>query len=155
MSGATVPGLVRVLLVLLVALAFVPCAPASQPLGDLGVTGVTLAVDAKGEALLTYRSENGAGRHVLARGAINARAPSQDVPQVAFRFDYSGGWKSHGRQVWAQFVNRCRPYDGPALPYLVAACKAPDGTYWAVQAWYRLLPMRGFAPWLPDQGKLE
>ena len=24
-----------------------------------------------------------------------------------------------------------------------------------MQAWQRLLPMRGFAPWLPDQGKLE
>ena len=29
---------------------------------------------------------------------------------------------------------RCRPYDGPALPLFVAGCKAPDGSYWALQA---------------------
>ena len=29
---------------------------------------------------------------------------------------------------------------------LVAACKAPDGTYWAVQAWQRRLPLLGFDP---------
>jgi hypothetical protein len=146
---------VRLLLVLLAALALVPVAAASQPLGDLNVTGLTLAVDAQGRALLTYHREDGAVRHVLAWGAINARAPSRTVPQVAFQFDYSGGWKTYGHQIASTFTNRCGPYDGPALPYLVTACKAPDGTYWAVQAWQRLLPMRGFAPWLPDQGKLE
>ena len=31
----------------------------------------------------------------------------------------------------------CRPYDGPPLPMLVAACKAPDGSYWTIQAWQR------------------
>ena len=29
-----------------------------------------------------------------------------------------------------RFKNRCRPYDGPSLPMLVAACKAPNGSYW-------------------------
>ena len=94
-------------------------------------------------------------RHVLVWGAINALPPSQDVPQVKFHFDYSGGWKSRGRVIAGSFGNRCLPYDGPPLVFEVAACKAPDGTYWALQAWYRLLPMRGFVPWLPDQGKLE
>ena len=40
----------------------------------------------------------------------------------------------------------CGRYDGPALPWLVAACKAPDGTYWAVQSWQRQLPDYGLTP---------
>jgi hypothetical protein len=145
----------KLLAVALSALALAPAASASQPLGDLNVTGLTLAVNANGKALLTYLREDGRIRHVLVWGAINARPPSRDVPQVAFRFDYSGGLRSLGHAAAPQFVDRCAPYDGPPLVDLVAACKAPDGTYWAVQAWQRLLPMRGFAPWLPDQGKLE
>ena len=38
---------------------------------------------------------------------------------------------------------------------LVAACKAPDGTYWAVQAWQRRLPLLGFDPWLPQHRTVE
>ena len=34
------------------------------------------------------------------------------------------------------------------LVWLVAACRAPDGSYWALQRWQRLLPMRGIAPFL-------
>ena len=29
------------------------------------------------------------------------------------------------------------------------ACKAPDGSYWALQYWQRRLPLLGFKPWLP------
>jgi hypothetical protein len=145
----------KVLVVVVAALALAPAAIASQPLGDLNVTGVKLAVNADGKALLSYRREDGRPRDVLVWGAINARTPSRSVPQVAFRFDYSGGLRTYGRRIAPRFVNRCRRYDGPQLVFLVAACTAPDGSYWAVQAWYRLLPMRGFAPWLPEQGKLE
>jgi hypothetical protein len=146
---------VKRLALVLAALVLAPAASASQPLGDLNVTGLTLAVNAQGTALLTYRREDGRPRHVLVWGAANARPPSHDTPQVAFRFDYSGGLATLGHDAASGFVDRCLPYDGPPLVDLVAACKAPDGSYWAVQAWQRLLPMRGFAPWLPDQGKLE
>jgi hypothetical protein len=145
----------KLFLALVLLLAWPAVAAASQPLGDLNVTGVTLAVNARGEALVSYVREDGKPRHVLVWGAINALPPSRDVPQVAFRFDYSGGWKKYGRVIARTFRDRCSPYDGPPLVFQVAACKAPDGSYWAIQAWYRLLPMRGFAPWLPDQGKLE
>ena len=37
----------------------------------------------------------------------------------------------------------------------VAGCKAPDGSYWALQRWQRLAPMRGFDPFLPEQRALE
>lgn len=44
------------------------------------------------------------------------------------------------------FGGSCGHYDGPALAWAVAACKAPDGSYWAVQEWQRQLPDYGVAP---------
>ena len=150
-SPAASPRLLPV--VLAVALLGVEPAQASLPLGDLNVADLSLAVNAKGEALLTYTRENGKVRHVLLWGAINARAPDPNVPQVAFKADYTGGWGSTATPgYWKTFRNACRPYDGPALVFGVAACTAPDGSYWAVQSWQRYLPMRGFAPFRPQQG---
>jgi hypothetical protein len=130
--------------------AVVAVAPASaSQLIDRNATGVRLAVNARGEALLTYRAR-GALRHVLVWGAVDARHPSSGRRQVRFRKDYSGGWGSH-RGLWTSFANRCRRYDGPALAFLVAACKAPDGSYWALQSWRAPLPDLGMTPWLPVQ----
>ena len=44
---------------------------------------------------------------------------------------------------WKTFGSTCLPYDGPALAWKIAACKAPDGSYWALQAWQRKLPNYG------------
>ncbi len=46
------------------------------------------------------------------------------------------------------FNGGCAPYDGPKLAWAVAECKAPDGSYWAVQEWRRKLPDYG----LPASG---
>src|SRR5207248_2786098 len=99
-------------------------------------TSVTLNVNAKGEAMVTY-TVNGQQKHVLAWGAVNAVPPSKSCPQVAFKLDYSGGYgKYHKLNYWlSDFV--CLPYDGPPLAWKVAACKALDGSYWALQAWQR------------------
>jgi hypothetical protein len=121
---------------------------------DVNATAVKLAVNSNHTALVTYRVRSRT-LHLLVWGAINALPPSQTVPQVHFRFDWSGGWKSQHRLVWKHFRNRCRKYDGPALVYLVAACKAPDGTYWGLQAWQPYLPHRGYPPWLPQQTQWE
>jgi hypothetical protein len=148
----------RLATTLLVVLAAVTAtqAGASEPLQDANVVFVSLKVNAKGEALFTYRRADGRLRHVLAWGAINARAPSQELPQVRFRWDYAGGWgKYRNGRYWKSFKDRCQPYDGPPLALLVAACKAPDGTYWTVQAWQRRLPLLGFDPWLPSQTNWE
>ena len=150
--------LLRLSTALLVMLAAVAAtqAVASEPLQDANVAFVSLKVNAKGEALFTYRRADGRLRHVLAWGAINARAPSQELPQVRFRWDYAGGWgKYRNGRYWKSFTDRCQPYDGPALAMLVAACKAPNGTYWTVQAWQRRLPLLGFDPWLPSQTNWE
>ena len=117
---------------------------------------ISLKANAKGEALVTYRRSDGTIRRVLAWGALNARPPTEGVPQVAFKFDHAGGWgKYHQAKYWQRFQNKCRPYDGPALPLFVAGCKAPDGTYWTIQAWQRRLPNLGFDPWLPYHTNVE
>jgi hypothetical protein len=104
---------------------------------DLNATGVRLAVDDRGRALLTYRA-GGRARRVLVWGAINARHPHPRVPQVRFRKRYSTPVRS--------IRNTCAPYDGPALKWFLLGCKAADGCYWAVQRWQRMLPGRGAAP---------
>jgi len=141
-----------------VASGLVLAAPASgsELIQDANAQLLSLQVNGKGEALVTYRRPDGSVRHVLAWGAINARPPSEQVAQVRFRWDYAGGWgKYRNGKYWRSFRNACGAYDGPALAMLVAACKAPNGSYWTVQAWQRRLPLLGFDPWLPAQSNWE
>jgi len=126
------------------AAAFAATANASQ-LIDRNAKSVTLKIDAKGEALITYR-DGGVLKHVLAWGAVNAIAPTRSRQQVAFKLDYAGGWGKYHTQYWKTFKGSCGAYDGPPLAWKVVACKAPDGSYWALQAWQRALPDYGVAP---------
>ena len=112
---------------------------------DLNATGVRLAVNDRGQALLTYRA-SGRQRRVLVWGAVNARHPHPRIPQVRFRKHYSTPVRS--------FRNTCAPYDGPALKWFRLGCKAADGSYWAVQSWQRMLPGRGASP-TPRQAAWE
>ena len=98
--------------------------------------------------MVSYRA-HGRSWNVLAWGAINALPPNTGRKQVQFRLDRAGGWRAFGKKL--RFRNSCRPYDGPPLSNLVAACKARDGSYWALQRWQRALPNLGFQPWLPEQ----
>jgi hypothetical protein len=149
-------GLVPIVAVLaLVLLGIASPARASEQFGDLNVSFLSLQVNDRGTALVGYRTSAGVVRHVYVWGAVNARAPDPGVPQVRFSFDYTGGLKKDGRQTWSTFRNRCAPYDGPTLVWLVSACTAPDGSYWALQRWQRLLPMRGIAPFKPEQAAWE
>lgn len=181
----------RRLLVLLVLASAVlaPGAGASQVISTSTVTGLTLGVNSKGEALLTYK-QGGKVVHVLAWGAVNAIPPTPTGKQVAFQLDYSGGFdkyynedaaiqklrkefakirytpgylanpvtkklqqaSQYASNYWNTGGFACGKYDGPALAWLVTACKAPDGSYWAVQSWQRRLPHRGIDPWQPVQG---
>jgi hypothetical protein len=110
-----------------------PASAAASELIDRDATGIRLAVNPAGQALLTYRAA-GKQRRVLAWGAINAIAPTTERRQIEFSLDY------------AAFTNACAPYDGPALAWRVTACRAPDGSYWAVQSWQRMLPNYGGIP---------
>ena len=66
---------------------------------------------------------------------------------MKFRLDYAGGWGKYRTLYWKTFRGTCGAYDGPALPDVVAACKAPDGSYWAAQSWPQPLPDLGYTPW--------
>lgn len=125
--------------------AVLPASAASSSLIDRNASAVALSVNRQGHALLTYRAA-GRVRRVLAWGAINAITPAPGRAQRSFKLDYAGGFGTYRREVWRAFRNRCSPYDGPALRWLVTACKAPDGSYWAVQSWQRQLPNYGGAP---------
>jgi hypothetical protein len=117
----------------------------------------TLKVDAQGHALVTY-TEKGKTKRVLVWGAVNALPPKAGGRQVAFRIDYSAGWKSLKKaNYYKTMKNVCSParYDGPPLVLNVFACKAADGSYWALQRWQRMLPNLGFAPWRPEQAVQE
>jgi len=117
---------------------------ASQLL-DRNARDVTLRVSPNGAALITYRAR-GSVRRLLAWGGLNAVAPTAGRKQVAFRLDYSGGFARRARRVAARFGGHCLPYDGPPLAWLVTACKASDGSYWALQSWQRGLPNYGLPP---------
>jgi hypothetical protein len=65
------------------------------------------------------------------------------VPQVEFELDTRGG----------SVVNTCAPVK-LKLAWLVAACRASDGSYWALQSWQRLLPNGGAKP-SPDRAVWE
>ncbi|HSI96778.1 MAG TPA: hypothetical protein VK926_00305, partial [Gaiellaceae bacterium] len=136
------------------AAATLPDAAHGSQLVARNTSSERLAVSADGKALVTYRAQ-GQLRRVVAWGAVNARPPSQTRAQVAFRMDYSGGWRTLGVGFWQTHRNVCGPYRGPALPWLVTACTAPDGSHWALQRWQRSLANYGLPPWKPGHGAWE
>jgi hypothetical protein len=112
---------------------------------DRNAAGISFGVDAKGEALVSYHAA-GKSKHVLVWGALNAIAPTRSRPQLSFKLDYSGGYGKYKQDYWKTFKSTCKAYDGPALAWKVTACKASDGSYWALQKWQRMLPNYGLTP---------
>jgi hypothetical protein len=135
-TNARLPGGAPVRIAIAAVAAFV-CSASSAWASELiarDATDVRLQVNRSGQALLSYRAY-GRARNVLAWGAVNARASDPDRRQVAFRLNYSAG---------SAFANACVPAS-PPLAWLVTACRAPDGSFWAVQRWQRTLPNYGVA----------
>ena len=116
-------------------------ASASQ-LVDRNASAIKLEVNSKGEALITYKAQ-GKQKHVLAWGAVNAIAPTRSRQQLAFKLDYAGGWGKYHSDYWKTFKSSCGAYDGPKIAWFVTGCTASDGSYWALQAWQRMLPNYG------------
>jgi len=129
---------------ILVAL-FMAAPAAGSQLVDRNASHVSLATNDKGEALLSYRAE-GKTKHVLTWGAVDAVAPTTSRKQVQLALDYAGGYGKYHSDYWKTFGSACGTYDGAPLAWLVASCKAADGSYWALQAWQRALPNYGVAP---------
>ena len=114
-------SVIRVVTILAALAALVAAGGASAAqLIDRNATGVHLAVNNKGEALLTYRA--GSLKHVLVWGAANAKTPNKAVKQVSFHKDYAGGWGKYHQQYWKSFPNACGAYDGPPM--------SPVWTWW-------------------------
>ena len=114
-------------LVLLAILVLPATATASQLIAR-DARDVTLRVDARGQALVSYRAK---GRlwTVLAWGAVNALHPTADRSQVRFKLDYAGGWGKYRKTLSREFRNACRPYAGPPLAAFVAGCTMPEAGY--------------------------
>jgi hypothetical protein len=122
----------------------VPATASASEIIDRNASNISLKVAANGQALVSYNAR-GKRWNVLAWGAKNAIHSTPSRPQVKFRLDYSGGYGTYKRDVWKTFKDACRAYDGPKLQWFVAGCKAADGSYWALQAWQRMLPNYGLA----------
>ena len=149
--------LTRLVVRLAVALAVATCVIVIWPLRaaaseivDRNAVQPVLKVDAEGRAGITY-TVDGRARQVLAWDAVNAYSPQAGRRQVAFKKDYAGGWGAFRKNVVATMVNKCTSVAMPSLPWLVSACRAPDGSYWALQRWQRMLPNLGLNPWTRDQ----
>ena len=116
--------------------------PATAVAGELvgsNVHSIGLIVNSRGIARVTYTTAGGRLVHLLAWGAVNALPPSRTVPQVRFSLNFAGGYGSpFGSGYWRIMRNYCRPYNGPPLINLIAACRASDGSWWALQTWVRL-----------------
>jgi hypothetical protein len=111
---------------------------------------VELKITKDGKALVEFKRQ-GDQKYILAWGAINGRAhpkcgklqgrrcgPAQ--VELRHRRLFPGG--DEGRRI-INGPNKCSNYDGPELAWLVAACQAPDGTYWAAQSWVRIARHHG------------
>jgi hypothetical protein len=147
--GSAVAGM------LMLAGALAPAAAASDRLA-LNASHASLAVSADGKLAVVTYLQGGRVRHALVGGAINALPPSETVPQVRFKIDWTGGWETHRNAHWWRRVgNYCRRYRGPPLASLVAACTAPDGSSWALQAWQPKLPHRGYPAYAAGQTDWE
>ena len=115
-------------------------------------------MNTKGEALVTYtRSERqGAARPRLGRRQRQRPGRSRDQAgalQVRLRRRLG---QVPQRDVLEDVQERLRPVRRPGARRTSSrACKAPDGTYWALQSWQRSLPLLGFDPWLPSQTQYE
>ena len=121
----------RHLLAILCSLCLVlvlPVAAGAAEIVDRNVGSPTLQVDSHNVALVSY-TVKGTQRHVLYWGAVDWAD--------TFKRDYSGGWKSKVAD-YKRFSNSCGHYTGAQLPFMIAACDAPDGSHWALQQWGRL-----------------
>ena len=102
------------LLVVAAAALAAPAAAGASTLIVRNATHITLKVNAKNRAVVSYRAK-GIVRHVLVWGAINAKPPDPAHPdsQVKFHVDYSGGTASPwGDGYWRRVKNACTPLEG-------------------------------------------
>ena len=92
-----------ILCALVLGVTMLPAQASASELIDRNATNVVLKVNAKGQALLSYRAR-GKQWNVIASGAVNALAPTTARKQVEFKLDYSGGWGTAKKSLWKTFA---------------------------------------------------
>jgi hypothetical protein len=80
--------------------------------------------------------------------------PGISAASNSIRADYAAIKKIHDQALNYDKTFTCPKYTGPQLAWMVTACTAPDGSFWAVQSWQRLLPDYGVSP-TPTQAAWE
>jgi hypothetical protein len=118
--------------------------------------GYTLFKDELAKTTKQLRADQSLFKH--ARTAANAQGKKYS-PEVtryssAVNKDYADIQKIHNQSNSIGKAFSCPKYSGPPLAWMVTACTAPDGSYWAVQSWQRLLPDYGVKP-TPTQAAWE
>ena len=119
--------------ILVGATVTVPSAACASYLLTRNATNIALQVNGRETAKISFRAPSGARKSVLLWGAVNTQGVGPH--HLDFRIDRSGGWSSGRVNPRRPFRDRCAAYDGAdSIPFLTAPiCKAPDGSYWAVQ----------------------
>ena len=112
------PGQLCILLVAAAAVCVAASTANASQLIDRDAKNVKLAIDTKGEALITY-TKDGQLKHVLVGGAIGALPPDAGHEQVKFWTDFSGGWGKHGSRLPVR--RRLQALHGAVAP--VARCR--------------------------------
>ena len=107
-------------LVVVAGFVVISAASASQVISTSSVSNVSLGVNDKGEAMVSYTAD-GKTVHVLAWGAVNALAPTPSGTQVAFRLAYDGGYQKYYT-------------DNPALQAAAASLRSLQGRSRVAQA---------------------
>ena len=80
-------------------------AHASEQVGS-NEHSISLIVNSRAIARVTYTTAAGQVVHALAWGAVNARVPTPTVPQVRFDLNFAGGWGSpYGAGYWRIMKN--------------------------------------------------
>ena len=137
--------------VAVLALLFAGVGVASQRIA-VNAAAVSLSVNANGDAVVAYRDEHGRPRHVLAWGGVD---PLRRAALSRFsRSTTPAAIAGTDRSAWQRFNPTCDPYRGPTLVYLIRLT-APNGSYWALQAWRRTQPLRGVPPFRPQDTDVE
>jgi hypothetical protein len=79
----------------------------------------------------------------LAKATAEKNNPARYAlaPKIKAAYATLAELRTAATDYWKTFT--CPKYKGPALADMVTACRAPDGSYWAVQSWDRDLPDYG------------
>jgi hypothetical protein len=110
--------------------------------------GYTLVKGALATATQKLRDDQALFRKAqVAATALGIRYTAQVTKySAAVNLDYADIQKIHDQSSNLGKTFSCPKYTGAPLAWMVTACTAPDGSYWAVQSWQRQLPDYGVAP---------